>query len=120
MCQVSHHFHPFLLPSVHARALSDMALLFLPFSSFFFLQLGISNPSRIVLRKLAVSGFVELIGRDNLFLSVNEAAKTFSMTRATSARLPSSQRVVVELTENGHTHGEEPTGTAQVHSVDME
>ncbi|CAI5929212.1 unnamed protein product [Closterium sp. NIES-64] len=39
-------------------------------------QLGISNPSRMVLRKLVASGFLEVLGEEWLFLSAHEAVKS--------------------------------------------
>jgi high affinity sulfate transporter 1 len=45
------------------------------------IQLGIANPSHLVLRKLSSAGFIDEIGEENMFMSVNEAAKTFSMIR---------------------------------------
>lgn len=40
------------------------------------IQLGISNPSRMVLRKLVASGFLEELGEEWLFLSAHEAVKS--------------------------------------------
>ncbi|CAI7800689.1 unnamed protein product, partial [Closterium sp. NIES-54] len=46
------------------------------------IQLGISNPSKMVLRKLAVSGVLEAIGEEWLFLTANEAVKSCRSFRA--------------------------------------
>eukprot|EP00475_Leptophrys_vorax_P015293 TRINITY_DN21664_c0_g2_i1.p1 TRINITY_DN21664_c0_g2~~TRINITY_DN21664_c0_g2_i1.p1 ORF type:complete len:376 (+),score=31.34 TRINITY_DN21664_c0_g2_i1:38-1129(+) len=40
------------------------------------IQLGISNPSRMVLRKLVASGFLKVLGEEWLFLSAHEAVKS--------------------------------------------
>lgn len=44
-------------------------------------QLGLSNPSKVILRKLAASGFIKKIGQENIFLSLHEATKTYKTLR---------------------------------------
>eukprot|EP00270_Netrium_digitus_P018874 TRINITY_DN7262_c0_g1_i1.p1 TRINITY_DN7262_c0_g1~~TRINITY_DN7262_c0_g1_i1.p1 ORF type:complete len:645 (+),score=178.94 TRINITY_DN7262_c0_g1_i1:120-2054(+) len=45
------------------------------------IQLGLSNPSKLVLQKLDTSGFIELIGEQWLFLSAHEAVKVCTSLR---------------------------------------
>lgn len=44
-------------------------------------QLGLANPSRIILRKLAASKFIEKLGQENIFMAVSEAIRSFQTER---------------------------------------
>lgn len=47
-------------------------------------QLGFANPSKMVLRKMEQSRFLEKLGHENLFMSVNEAIKSYKLIRVSS------------------------------------